>query len=141
MKKFITICLILMLTISAIAEITSPTLKNSIITNPIIDFEIATNIEETVALNPIYELFGTNIASKFSVIEALDFTITEDMECVEFTFIEYFTEEDTVILVFDYEESEVFFIFTEIEEGKVIVDFTLIPNGFTRMYVVSDYDR
>ena len=122
-----------------VAETTSPTLKNSIIIVPAIDFEFATNIEEAVALNPIYELFGTNIAEKFSVLEALDFAITEEMECVEFTFIEHFTEKDTVILVFDYDESKVFFIFAEIDEGKVIVDFTLIPNGRARMYVVSDY--
>lgn len=139
MKK--TLLVILVITLMCMYNgfaTSSPTLESGIKTNPVIPFELATDIEDGIALNPIYELFGERIAAKFSIIEALDLEVQEDWELVEFKFMQNFTNEDTVIAVFDNDE-EVTVLFLEYEDGIFPIDFTLIPNGFNRMYIVSDY--
>ena len=52
-----------------------------------------------------------------------------------------FTDEDTVIAVFDNDEGEFVMLFLEYEDGWFPIDFSLVPIGFNRMYIVSDYER
>lgn len=118
----------------------SPTLKGMIYTNPPIPFKIVENLENTNALNPVYELFGSRIASKFAILEALDLDVQDDWGIVEFKFIENFSTEDTVIAVFD-NGKEFRLVFLEYENGFFPIDFSLIPSDFTRMYIISDYER
>ena len=140
MKKTLLVVLVIALMCSIYGfATTSPTLKDMIVTNPVIPFELAADIENGVALSPIYELFGKRIAAKFSIFEALDLEVQEDWELVEFKFIEEFTAEDTVIAIFDNDE-EVTVLFLEYEDGVFPIDFTLVPNGYNRMYIVSDYE-
>lgn len=140
MKKTLLVVLVMaLMCLTCGFAITSPTLKDMIVTNPVIPFEFAADIEDGVALSPIYELFGERIAAKFSIFEALDLNVQEDWELVEFKFIEEFTAADTVIAVFDNEE-EVTVLFLEYEDGVFPIDFTLVPNGYNRMYIISDYE-
>lgn len=139
MKKITLAILVIMLSFTCFAT-SSPTVKDTIRTNPKIPWEFATDIEDGVALSPIYDLFGTRLADKFSILEALDFEVQEDWGIVEFQFMEPFTEQDTVIGIFDIDEGEVIILFLEYEEGWFPIDFSLIPVGFTRMYIVSDYE-
>lgn len=139
MKRIVMFVMVLMLIFTASAAVNSPTLNAMVQTNPVIPFELAANVEEGIALNPIYELFGERIAATFSVWEALDMEVTENWGLVEFKFIQDFTAADTVIAVFDNGE-EVTVLFLEYEDGVFPIDFMLVPNGFNRMYVVSDYD-
>lgn len=138
MKKIILIIFALMFTFTCLAA-TSPTVKGLIRTRPTIPFELAADIEDGAALYPIYELFGTRLASKFTIYEALDLEVEEDWELVEFQFLQPFTEEDTVIAVFDNDEAEFVMLFLEYEDGWFPIDFSLVPLGFNRMYILSDY--
>lgn len=140
MKKTLLVVLVMaLMCLTCGFAITSPTLKDMIVTNPVIPFEFAADIEDGVALSPIYELFGERLAAKFFIFEALDLDVQEDWEVVEFKFIEEFTAEDTVIAVFSNDE-EVTVLFLEYEDGVFPIDFTLVPNGYNRMYIISDYE-
>ena len=139
MKKITLAILVLMLSFTCFAT-SSPIVKDTIRTNPRIPWEFAADVEKGVALNPIYDLFGTRLASKFSIMEALDLEVEEDWEVVEFQFMQPFTKEDTVIAVFDNDWGEVIYLFLEYEEGWFPIDFTFVPIGFNRMYIVSDYE-
>jgi hypothetical protein len=140
MKKILLTILVLMFTFTCFAT-SSPTLKGLTLTRPEIPFEFVTDIEDSAALSIIYDLFGTRLANKFAIYEALDIEVEENWGIIEFQFMYPFTDEDTVIAVFDNDESEFVMLFLEYEDGWFPIDFSLVPIGFNRMYIVSDYER
>lgn len=137
MKKFVLFILILSLTWTCFST-ASPTVRDMIKTDPQIFFEFSTDIEDGVALEPIYELFGTRIAHMFSIIEVLDIEVKDNWEIVNFQFIQNFTEEDTIIALFDAED-DVIILFLKWTPDGIPIDFSLVPSGFNRLYLLSDY--
>lgn len=142
MKKIILAILVFMFTLTPGFAAPSPTLKGEIYTKPTIPFEFASEIELNTVDGLIFDLFGKRIARQFHICEALEFDVQEDWGIVEFKFMQEFTDEDTVLAIFQpiSEEGESFILFLEYEDGWFPIDFTIIPLGVNRMYIVSDYE-
>ena len=141
MKKVILAILVILSTINCFA-ISSPSSDTLIQTNPVIPFDLiaADEIEEGFALEPIYAWFGTRLADTFHIWEAITVEVQPDWEIIKFRFLEDFTQEDTIFAVFDNDETDYIIFALDVEDYWVSIDFSTIPLGFNRIYIVSDYE-
>ena len=80
-----------------------------------------------------------SVFAYITIYEALEIDVDPTWEVIEFKFMQEFSEEDTVIAVFNNGE-EITALFLEYEDGVFPIDFTFIANGLNQMYIISDYE-